>query len=179
MAAVRHFKTDPVGSSKRLLIFNVVLPMMFQAVASGFLGVGGDDEDKMEEFWKKELRAVALGPFLGIPIARDLAAGTWESMMGSWYGPDPGFSPVTEVSKSLTQAIFYASKGLREGDEKAIGKASKEFFDFLGYALGLPTKPGKRLWEGWADLASGETEHPVMAAIGMSRSARKEKHLDK
>ena len=179
MAAVRHFKTDPINSSKRLLIFNVLLPMMFQAVASGFVGVGGDDEDETAEFWKKEFRAVLLGPFMGIPIARDIASGIWDSMMGEWYGSDVSYSPVTEVGKSLTQAVFHASKGLREGDEKAIKKAKGELFDFLGYMTGLPTKPAERLWEGWTDVASGETKRPGMALSGYSRAARNERDLGK
>jgi hypothetical protein len=177
MAALRHFPTDPVGSSKRLLLFNVMLPMMFQAVASGFLGAGGEDEDEWVDFWQKELRAVALGPFLGIPIARDVAAGIWESAMGSWYGSDVQHSPVTETTKSLTQAVFQFSKGMREFDDEAIERAQTHFFDFLGYLVGLPTRPGRRLWEGWEDFFSGDTEHPFMAASGYSRSARKEKYL--
>jgi hypothetical protein len=175
MAALRHFKTDPINSSKRLLIFNVMLPMLFQAVASGFVGVGGDDEDEAAEFWKKELRAVLLGPFMGIPIARDIASGIWDSMMGEWYGSDIAYSPVTEVGKSLTQAIFHASKGLREGNEEAVRKAQGEFFDFLGYMVGLPTKPAKRLLAGWEDVASGETKHPLLALSGYGEAARNER----
>ena len=178
-AALRHFKTDPINSSKRLLIFNVMLPMMFQAVASGFVGVGGDDEDETAEFWKKEFRAVLLGPFMGVPIARDIASGIWDSMMGEWYGSDVSYSPVTEVGKSLTQAVFHASKGLREGNEEAIKKAKGELFDFLGYMAGLPTKPAERLWEGWTDIASGETKRPGMALSGYSRAARNERDLGK
>jgi hypothetical protein len=151
--------------------------MMFQAVASGFLGAGGEDEDEWVDFWQKELRAVALGPFLGIPIARDIAAGIWESAMGSWYWSDVQHSPVTETTKSLTQAVFQFSKGMREFDEEAIERAQNHFFDFLGYLVGLPTRPGRRLWEGWDDFFSGDTEHPFMAASGYSRSARKEKYL--
>lgn len=179
MAAVRHFKTDPAGSSKRLLIFNVMLPMMFQAVASGFLGAGGGDDEEMVDFWQKEMRAVALGPFMGVPIARDIASGIWESAMGSWYGSDISHSPVTETTKSLTQAIFHGSKGLREGDDKAMQRAKGDFLDFLGYIAGFPTRPARRLWEGWDDFLSGDTEHPIMATAGYSRWARKETHLNK
>jgi hypothetical protein len=178
MSALRHFKTDPIGSSKRLMIFNIMLPMMFQSVASGFLGAGGGDEDEWADFWQKEMRAVALGPFLGVPIARDIAAGIWESGMGSWYGSDVSHSPVTETTKSLTQAVFQASKGLREGDEEALERAKGDLIDFLGYISGLPTRPGRRLWEGWDDFLSGDTDHPFLAMSGYSRYARKEKHLD-
>lgn len=177
MAALRHFKTDPVGSSKRLLLFNVMLPMAFQAVASGFVGASGDDDEQWEEFWAKELRAVALGPFLGLPIARDIAAGLWDSAMGEWYGSDVQHSPVTETTQSLTQAVFHASKGLREFDDEAIEKAKGELLDFLGYAAGLPIKPGRRLKEGWDDFLSGDTEHPGLAALGWSRAARDERYL--
>lgn len=177
MAALRHFKTDPVGSSKRLLLFNVLLPMTFQAVASGFVGASGEDDEQWEEFWAKELRAVALGPFLGLPIARDIAAGLWDSAMGEWYGSDVQHSPVTETTKSLTQAVFYASKGLREFDDEAIERAKGELLDFLGYAAGLPIKPGRRVLEGLEDFLSGDTEHPLLALSGYSRAVRDERYL--
>jgi hypothetical protein len=177
MAALRHFKTDPVGSSKRLLLFNIMLPMAFQAVASGFVGASGEDDEQWEEFWAKELRAVALGPFLGLPIARDIAAGLWDSAMGEWYGSDVQHSPVTETTKSLTQAVFHASKGLREFDDEAIERAKGELLDFLGYAAGLPIKPGRRMKEGLDDFLSGDTEHPGLALLGWSRAARDEPYL--
>lgn len=177
MAALRHFKTDPVGSSKRLLLFNVMLPMAFQAVASGFVGASGDDDEQWEEFWANELRAVALGPFLGLPIARDIAAGLWDSAMGEWYGSDVQHSPVTETTKSLTQAVFHASKGIMEFDDEAIEKAKGELLDFLGYAAGLPIKPGRRMQEGIEDFLSGDTEHPLLSLSGYSRAARDERYL--
>lgn len=174
MTAIRHFKTDPVGSSKRLLIFNVMLPMFFQAVASGFIGATGDD-DESDEFWQKEMRAVALGPFLGVPIARDLAAGIWDSAKGSWYGSDINYSPAAETGRSLSQAVFYVSRGVTNGDTDNWWKAGNEFMDFLGYLSGLPTKPARRLWEGWDDFLFGDTEHSLLATSGYSRATRKEK----
>lgn len=177
MAALRHFPSDPVGSSKRLLLFNVMLPMMFQAVASGLM-MGSPGDEEWDEFWKKELRSVALGPFLGVPIARDIAVGVYESAMGQWYGSDVSYSPVTETGKSLTQAVFQASKGLREFDDEAISRAKRDFLDFIGYLSGIPMKPGRRLAEGVQDVISEDTEHPFMAAAGYSRAARNERYLN-
>lgn len=176
MAALRHFPSDPVGSSKRLLLFNVMLPMMFQAVASGLM-MGSPGDEEWDEFWEKQLRAVALGPFFGVPIFRDVMSGAWDSMMGQWYGSDVSYSPVTETGKSLTQAVFHASKGLREFDEAAISRAKRDFLDFIGYLSGIPMKPGRRLAEGVQDVISGDTEHPFMATAGYSRAARDERWL--
>jgi len=178
-AAIRGFKDDPKDSAKRLLLFNVMLPMMFQAVASGMVGALGDDEEEKDDFWAKELRAVAMGPFLGIPIMRDLASGIWESANGKWYGSDISHSPVTEVGKSLTQAIYAGSRGLATGDPAAIKRAERDFTHFVGYMAGLPTKPMQRLMEGWEDLFKGETEHELLAASGYSRAARNERKKKK
>jgi hypothetical protein len=176
--AMKHFKTDPRGSSKRLLLFNVMLPMLFQAISSGFIGaMRGGDEDEFDEFWSEQLRAVALGPLNGLPIIRDISEGLWEASMGNWYGKDIQYSPAVVTGKSLAEATFYAFKGLREGDNDALITARNDLFDFIGYTMGFPVGPGGRWLEGIEDIASGETEHPIMAATGYSRAARNERDL--
>lgn len=71
--AVRQVKENPVDSAKRLFIYGVILPSLFQAVADAFMAFGGDDDK--ERFWKNQAKALALGPFNGLPVIRTMMEG--------------------------------------------------------------------------------------------------------
>ncbi|RLB91776.1 MAG: hypothetical protein DRH10_01030, partial [Deltaproteobacteria bacterium] len=167
--AVRNIKTDPVDSMKRLFIYGVVLPMLFQAVADAFMVFGGDDDNR---FWKNQAKALVLGPFNGLPIIRDLSEGAVNAASGEfWMMNRLSYSPVTEAGKSGLNAIYHGSKGFREDDTDLLMKALLDTTEFMGYLSGYPVRPVGRIVTGVKDSATGETEYPVRRSIGYSKYA--------
>jgi len=182
-AAIRQIHSNPTDGDayKRLFIFGVMMPSLFQATAVGLLGlVGGEDDDK-DKFISGQIKAILQAPLNGIPIIRDLQKGVWESAMGEWYGTDVEYSPITEAGQSLLDAVFHGAK-LVANDSDTPEQRSKQWsetinnlFETVGYAYGLPVETVRKMFmENWGDIVSGDTEYPVRRAIGFSRYAMNE-----
>ena len=177
-AAVRKIHSNPKDGDayKRLFIFGVMMPSLFQATASGLLGlIGGEDEDE-KKFVGNQIKAILQSPLNGIPIIRDLQKGVWESAMGEWYGTDVEYSPVTQAGQSLLNAVFHGAKLFSEEDpdkrKKQWEKTINNTFETAGYAYGLPVETVRKMFmENWADIVSGETDYPFRRGLGFSRYA--------
>jgi len=178
-AAIRKIHSDPTNSDayKRLFIFGVMMPSMFQATASGLVGLIGGEEEEEKKFISNQIKAILQSPLNGIPIIRDLQKGVWESAMGEWYGTDVEYSPVTEAGQSLLNAVFHGAKLLAsditpEKRSKHLEKTINNIFETAGYAYGLPANTIRKMFmENWADIVKGETDYPFRRGIGFSRYA--------
>ena len=177
-AAIRGYKNDPVDSAKRLALFGVVMPALFQMTASGALGlIGGDDDDK-KELGKDLLASISMSFMNGIPVIRDLQKGLYNSAMGNYYGRDIQYSPMMEIGKTLTSIVSDGVKALDSDRDKtkrmdsAYG-AINSLADTIGYQYGIPVQPARRwLWDSLLnDIPQGKTDAPLRRAIGYSRSA--------
>ena len=179
-AAIRQIHSDPKDGDayKRLFIFAVMMPSLFQATASGLIGLIGGDDDDEKKFISNQIKAILQSPLNGIPIIRDLQKGVWESAMGEWYGTDVEYSPVTQAGQSLLDAVFNGAK-LVAGDDitpekrsKHLEKTINNIFETVGYAYGLPVETVRKMFmENWTDIVTGETDYPVRRGLGFSRYA--------
>ena len=86
---IRQAKKNPVDSAKRLFIYGVVLPSLFQAVSDAFMitAFGGDDDDD-ERFLGNQVKALALAPFNGLPIIRTMMQGYANAVSGNTFFDD-------------------------------------------------------------------------------------------
>ncbi len=164
----RDNKESKRKAAKRLFIFNVVLPVMFQAVA----GAGEDD------LWGY-MKAIFLGPFNGLFMLREFASPALNFFTGEPVYGTPGTPPIFETyndMQTFARAVKrYTEKPLDEWafDEdfwEVVVKGSR----FIGPITGLPTYPVVRWAEGIWDAAQGDTVSPVRRALGFS-----ERTLDK
>jgi hypothetical protein len=177
-AAIRQIHSNPKDGDayKRLFIFGVMMPSLFQATASGLIGLIGGDEEDEKKFINDQLKAILQSPLNGIPIIRDLQKGVWQSAMGEWYGTDVEYSPVTTAGQSLLNAVFHGAKLFAEEDpekrSKHIEETVNNLFETVGYAYGLPAETVRKMFmENWSDIITGETDYPFRRGIGFSRFA--------
>ncbi|RLB91222.1 MAG: hypothetical protein DRH10_02350, partial [Deltaproteobacteria bacterium] len=178
-AAVRNARSSKKrDTAKRLFLFGVVLPMMFQAVADAFMIFGGDDDDK-ERFLKNQAKAIALGPFNGLPVLRDVASGALNAASGDyWMMTRQQYSPVLEPINVGLKSIYHGGKYLRDGrDHEMLMRSLWEAAQFAGYRTGIPVRPAGKVLAGISDATgvdlpfrdSKPTEHKVRRGIGYSR----------
>jgi len=123
---------------KRIAITQVVLPIMFQLVASG----GEWDEQKLK-------RAVALGPFNGLFIWRDIISGLADmAFLGKTWG-DPSAPHLKELY-AMSMELIDGEFGLDDVTQMVAATRSPK---------------------GLIASLSGETEHPIRRSLGWSESA--------
>ena len=169
--AVRNMKADPKDSAKRLFVFGVLMPVIFQAIADALMIFGGDDDDE-ERFWKNQAKALALGPFQGLPIIRTMIEGYAQAINGQYFHDE--FTPVAEAFSTSKETVSDFFKFLQGGTERIpedeyLERSLLGLVHTFGYMTGVPTKPLQRTYSGVYDAATGETEHPIRRVIGYSK----------
>ena len=169
--AVRNMKADPKDSAKRLFVFGVLMPVIFQAIADALMIFGGDDDDE-ERFWKNQAKALALGPFQGLPIIRTMIEGYAQAINGQYFHDE--FTPVAEAFSTSKETVSDFFKFMQGGTERIsedeyLERSLLGLVHTFGYMTGVPTKPLQRTYSGVYDAATGETEHPIRRVIGYSK----------
>ena len=167
MAAMRNMKASPVDSMKRLAVAHIVLPAVFQAIASAALLLD-DDEDKRSDAHNDIMKAIALGGVNGIFLVRDAADYAANILTGTGYGTME-LTPTNEVIKSATTTVNKAIKYAQ--DEADFIDIIDPFLKTTGFATGLPYEPFKRMVTGVSEAVTGETEKPIFRAVGYSKYA--------
>jgi len=145
---------------RAIVIYHVILPQIFQAVASGLVGFTDDEDYIKEQFWAKQRRAAYAGNLNAIPLAgqlitvlANLAAGTGES----W---DSSGSPIIDLVGEIKQDF---EKAVKNGDDLS---AWLELSSSAGLAAGIPVKTIKNYYDAITDISEGNTEHPFLRAGG-------------
>lgn len=148
---------------RAIVIYHVLLPQIFQAVASGLVGFTDDEDYIKEQFWAKQRRALYAGNLNAIPLAgqlitvlANLAAGTGES----W---DSSGSPIIDLVGEIKQDF---EKAVKKGDDLS---AWLELSSSAGLAAGIPVKTINNYYDAITDISEGNTEHPFLRAGGWSK----------
>jgi len=149
-------------AAKRLAVFGVVLPVVFQFVASG---LDWDDDDM--------LRAVVLGPLNGLFMVRDVSAGLWDFAAGNPIFDSPGLPPPLSTMGEIQTAVAKVVDKWNAGDwtfDDDFWKIIKSSGTAVGNLAGMPVGPVSRLVGGAVDVAEGNTVAPVRRAMGFSEA---------
>ena len=148
---------------RAIVIYHVLLPQIFQAVASGLVGFTDDEDYIKEQFWAKQRRALYAGNLNAIPLAgqlitvlANLAAGTGES----W---DSSGSPIIDLVGEIKQDF---EKAVKNGEDLS---AWLELSSSAGLAAGIPVKTINNYYDAITDVSEGNTEHPFLRAGGWSK----------
>ena len=148
---------------RAIVVYHVILPQIFQAVASGLVGFTDDEDYIKEQFWAKQRRALYMGNFNSFPIvgaliskAANLVAETGENFNSSG-------SPLLDLVQETT-ADFY--KALKNGDSL---DAWLDLGESASLVLGIPAKTVKSYYEAFTDISEGNTENPLLRALGWSK----------
>jgi hypothetical protein len=160
-AAIRNMKKAPGDSLKRLVLFGVIVPVVFETIASLPLAWDEDEEDR-ELLLKRMGRAVAMSATDGLFIMRDVARYIYNVAFlkeEAWLGPS--FTSVGQPVEDLGKAIRKAKKE----DWTGVTEAA---IDIVGYSTGYPLPAVQNYVQGFLDE---DTEHPIARKLGYSRYA--------
>jgi len=149
-------------------VFHLLLPQIFQAVASGLTAFSDDDETR-ELFWQRQFRALIAGPGTALPVAGQII----DSLGNTLSGADETFfgstgSPLIDSTKKLGRNAVKAATDPSPG----------AFFDVLQDAAqfkGIPLKQGVEQYEAIEDVINDDTEFPLQRLGGWSEWALGEK----
>jgi hypothetical protein len=141
---------------KRVVVGHVVLPMIFQFIASGF----DWEDDKM-------LRAALVGPFNGLFIARDVIEAVATALTEGRTYFQVGVSPPLSAGQKAATAATNIHKAVKEGSDGEYAlKAADQIAEVVSNLTGFPYGTIKRTAEGIKAVQEGETSRPVRRVIG-------------
>lgn len=142
------------------VIYHVVLPQIFQAVASGMTGFTSDDDEVLETFWARQRRALMLGNLNAIPAVGQIASGfaNWASGANETF--QSSGSPLIDLGNDLVRDSVRMMQGKDGGLQSTVENISK-----LG---GIPLETVLSNAEAFQDVSEGETDHPIMRLLGWS-----------
>jgi hypothetical protein len=139
LAAVRAIRHGKPGASKRLLMHSLMMPIIFQWIASAF-----------EWEWDDQIYAILASPFSGM-IGLNYATSLIRSMTHGFQVTTPGAPPPFSALEDLTKGGMKISKGdVWEGVDSVVEGLSK--------GVGIPYGPARRIGGGAYDYATGETD---------------------
>ena len=155
-------------AANAFLIYHVLLPQIFQAVASGLVGFTDDEDYIKEKFAKRQLRALMLGNLNTFPLLGSYLSGLANSISGADETFNSSGSPVLDLVMK-TNAKW--NKALKDGEDMS------KFTDVLIEASqlgGIPAKTAISYYEAITDVSEGNTEHPLLRLGGWSKYATME-----
>jgi len=161
-------KADVKGTRKQLLrallIFHVMLPQIFQAVASGFLAFI-DDDDVRELFWKRQAQTLLYGNLNILPIAGQLIEGIGKMVVGNKKEIfDSSGSPLLDLMQETKDSTMRAFEDGDSEDWMRLGEDASKFF-------GIPMETGFTYMEAIEDVYNNDTDHPILRLLGWSEWA--------
>ena len=173
-STVDHYQGKPSEMRKAMkqlfyagAIYHVLLPQLFQAVSSGVTAlIDDDDEDRMQQAWRRQLRALMLGnanifPVLGqlLSIAANRASGAEETFLRG--SGSPLIDGVGEIQRDVDRLM---------GDPNDAGNWLR-LLQSAPELMGVPMKTFVRQYEALQDTINEETEHPLLRNLGWSKWA--------
>ena len=153
---------------RAVLIFHVILPQIFQAVASGFLAFTDDDEVR-ELFWERQLQTLLYGNFTVFPVAGQVIQGLAKIAFGNEEEIfSSSGSPMLDLimeTKDRTMKVF------KDGDSEDWLRLTED----LSKLGGIPMETVVDNYEAIEDVYNNDAEHPILRLLGWSEWALGEK----
>ena len=153
---------------RAVLIFHVILPQIFQAVASGFLAFT-DDDDVRELFWKRQLQTLVYGNMVVFPIVGQVIESLTKMIIGNEKEIfDSSGSPLLDLFEETKDSTMKAFEDGDSEDWMHLGEDASKFF-------GLPMETVVDNYEALKDVYNNDTDHPILRLLGWSEWALGEK----
>jgi hypothetical protein len=156
---------------KTMVIYQGVLPQLFQLVGNGFQWDGKD-----------QLEALAWGNFVAIPIAGDAARGLYNSFYHRGY--DYQMSPIAGTVDMGYDAIMNSKEGI-EAIKEINNMSFSELWGYLdgamkfaGHMTGTPVDAVHNTVAGVAEAIEGEASYPARRIIGWSSGRLEDDRYD-
>ena len=166
--AIRQYSRGEINAdnfAKKMFIFNVLLPTLFQVVANGF-AFGDDEEDSIlaqatgiEVLPTGTERALITGPIDGLLIVGPMIDSAVARAQGINF-PDQTFQFMQGPKKTIDNTIDY----FQGGDEADL----IDILEGLGYILGVPVETVMNQAGGVQELLEGNISSGARRAAGFS-----------
>ena len=151
---------------RALIVFHVILPQIFQALASGLTAIGSDDEDILERFWARQQRALVLGNANTFPILGQFASALINVVVGLEDEIfDSTGSPLIDFSSEVLTDFTRVVKSDREGEDVV------KLLEDVAQVSGIPLETTIDYAEAFKEVAEGDTDFPVQRLLGWSKWA--------
>jgi hypothetical protein len=155
-------------AANAFLVYHVLLPQIFQAVASGLVGFTDDEDYIKEKFAKRQLRALMLGNLNTFPLLGSYISGLANSISGADETFNSSGSPLIDL---LMKTNAKWNKALKDGEDIS------KFMDVLiegSQGFGIPAKTAMSYYDAITDVSEGNTKHPLLRLGGWSKYATME-----
>jgi hypothetical protein len=159
-------KLSATQAARAVLVYHVMLPQIFQAVASGLTGFFSDDDEIFEQFWRRQFRALLLGNVNTFPVLgqvadglANLASGANETFFGS------SGSPLIDFSAEVRRDLLSAAK------EPDSGESWMKILEDAAALGGVPLETVIDNFQALQDVAESETDFPLLRLLGWSKWA--------
>lgn len=150
--------------ARAVLIFHVILPQIFQSIASGFLAFSGDD-DARELFWKRQLHTLLYGNFTVFPVVGQLLEGIGKMIAGNEKEVfrDTG-SPLLDLFEETSRHTMDIFK---DGESEDWMNLASD----VSKLKGIPLDQFVDYYDTFKDIKEGDTEYPIRRLLGLSEWA--------
>jgi len=151
--------------AKTMGIYHVVLPQLFQAMGSAFVGLWSDDEEISEKFWARQRKALIFGNANSIFLI-----GQFIDAFGSIVvsGEDMFFAdgsiPILQQSEKATKSA------IKFAQAEEFSEAAWEILDLVGNLssfYGVPYDPIKSKFETAMEV-DWEEDYSLLRYLGFS-----------
>jgi len=152
--------------AKTVFIFHVLMPQIYTAIGSAFIGMWGDDDDAVNEFWRRQGNALLIGNLNSLFIVGDFIEGfiaTLGNKDQSWLLDTniPALQVVEDGLKGLSQALNAEDSGeYWDGVNEVLENV------FRGY--GIPYGQVMDFFKAAEEVGEGEAEYPLLRLMGWS-----------
>lgn len=156
------------ASAKSVFIFHVLLPQIYYATASGFLGFWHDDDEVREAYWKGARATLALGNLGAVPIAGGMVA---YATGASTFRPSAGDIASEAILKtgSQWQAIEWEDVRFDDLMHEDNEKVTKAVMSLIDVSTGIGSKTLYNMVEGMLDSVDDMSPASVFQVNGWSK----------
>ena len=144
---------------KNTFIFHVLLPQIYTAIGSAFIGMFGDDDDASKEFWDRQKAALVYGNFNSVFIAGDIISGMVNAYIdeGNLYQLRTGLPPIDAFFQAGAASV-QTLHAMEEGDNEKMVKYADKALDSMFRSIAVPYRTViDTIHNGW-EMYTGEAE---------------------
>lgn len=145
---------------RAVIVYHFILPQIFQAVASGLTAFTSDDDEIVDQFWRRQARAAILGNLSTFPVLGQIMSGLANEISGAGEFFRSSGSPVVDFSGKAGADILRAFKS--GGETEDVVKVIEDAASLKGW----PVKTGLDYAESLSEL--DDSDHPMLKILGWS-----------
>lgn len=147
--------------AKGLIIYHVLIPQIYTALANGIIAGEVDGED--------QFRALMLGSLAGIPLIGDAINAAFRSAQGKGNQPKEALKAMKNIVEAMENS-FNAMNSGKEGDYEEAIEALVDLSKNAANIVGLPVAGAEGIISGIQDIAEDDVTKGALKVSGFPKS---------